>query len=58
GHHLRVDGRFYQFTYGPHCPVPRRVLARLGLQARRIGFTLANLPPASVFRIERRISGC
>lgn len=51
---LRPDGAFYQFTYGPRCPVPSRVLERLGLEAERIGGTLANLPPASVYRLRRR----
>ncbi|RNF85313.1 class I SAM-dependent methyltransferase [Montanilutibacter psychrotolerans] len=51
---LRPGGHFYQFTYGPTCPVPRRVLARLDLQAHRIGGTLLNLPPASVYRIGPR----
>jgi hypothetical protein len=31
------------------CPI----LDRLGLRARRIGGTLCNLPPASVYRISR-----
>lgn len=51
---LRPDASFYQFTYGPNCPVPRRVLDRLGLKAMRIGRTLLNVPPASVYRISRR----
>lgn len=51
---MRPDGRFYQFTYGPFCPVPRPILDRLGLKAQRIGGTLLNLPPASVYRISRR----
>ncbi len=50
---LRPDGAFYQFTYGPLCPVPPRLLNRLGLEAERIGGTLANLPPAAVYRIRR-----
>jgi phospholipid N-methyltransferase len=50
---LRVGGAFYQFTYGPGCPVRTSVLRRLGLTATRIGFVLGNLPPASVYRIER-----
>lgn len=56
---IRTGGHFYQFTYGPRCPVPRPILDRLGLKARRIGTTLQNLPPASVYRISRRhgISG-
>lgn len=52
--HLRHDGAFYQFTYGPRCPIPRFLLDRLGLKATYVGGTLANLPPASVYRISRR----
>jgi phospholipid N-methyltransferase len=51
---LRPDGAFYQFTYGFRCPVPRRLLERLGLKATRTAITLRNLPPAVVYRIERR----
>lgn len=51
--HLSERGAFYQFTYGPRCPAPLPVLERLGLTATCIGRTLANLPPASVYRIER-----
>ncbi len=50
---MRPDGAFYQFTYGPRCPVPSPLLASLGLEAERIGGTLANLPPAAVYRIRR-----
>lgn len=52
--HLRPDGAFYQFTYGPRCPVPRALLDRLGLKATRIGWAFANVPPAAVYRIRRR----
>ena len=52
--YLRPGAAFYQFTYGPRCPVPRAVLERLGLQAQRIGRTVRNLPPAAVYRIHRR----
>ncbi|MBP0579654.1 methyltransferase domain-containing protein [Labrys sp. LIt4] len=52
-HYLRPDGAFYQFTYGPRCPVPRAILSGLGLQAARIGGTFWNLPPAAVYRISR-----
>jgi phosphatidylethanolamine/phosphatidyl-N-methylethanolamine N-methyltransferase len=52
--YLRPGGSFYQFTYGPRCPVPRPILDRLGLKARRIGGKVRNLPPASVYRITRR----
>jgi phosphatidylethanolamine/phosphatidyl-N-methylethanolamine N-methyltransferase len=51
--YLRPDGALYQFTYGPGCPVPSAILKRLGLRAQRIGGTLCNLPPASVYRITR-----
>ena len=51
---LHADGAFYQFTYGPRCPLPRHLLERLDLVAERIGSVLFNLPPASVYRIGRR----
>ena len=53
---LRPDGALYQFTYGFRAPVDRITLDRLGLQSRRIGGTLVNLPPAAVYEIKRRIS--
>jgi phosphatidylethanolamine/phosphatidyl-N-methylethanolamine N-methyltransferase len=52
--HIRQDGAFYQFTYGPRCPVSPLILDRLGLQAEHIGRALANLPPAGIYRIRRR----
>ncbi|MBB5696427.1 class I SAM-dependent methyltransferase [Muricoccus pecuniae] len=51
---MQPGGAFYQFTYGPTCPIPRTLLDRLGLKATRIGGTLANVPPASVYRIRQR----
>ncbi|MDE2155171.1 MAG: phospholipid methyltransferase [Xanthomonadaceae bacterium] len=51
---LHADGAFYQFTYGPRCPLPRQLLEQLDLKAVRIGSALFNLPPASVYRIDRR----
>jgi phospholipid N-methyltransferase len=50
---LQEGGAFYQFTYGLRCPVPRQILRRLGLRAQRIGWVASNIPPASVYRIER-----
>jgi phospholipid N-methyltransferase len=41
----------YLFTYSRRCSVPAVVLDELGLFAERVGTTLCNLPPASVFRI-------
>lgn len=52
--HLHPDGAFYQFTYGPRFPLPQAYLDRYGLKAVRIGRTLANLPPAAVYRVTRR----
>jgi len=52
--HLRRGGMFYQFTYGPRCPLPADLLGRLNLQARRVGSALLNLPPAAVYCISRR----
>jgi phosphatidylethanolamine/phosphatidyl-N-methylethanolamine N-methyltransferase len=51
---MRPGGAFFQFTYGFRCPVPLRLLARLGLTATRVSVALRNLPPAAVYRIERR----
>lgn len=52
--YMRPSGAFYQFTYGPRCPVPRSFLDRLGLHATCVGRALVNVPPASVYRITRR----
>jgi len=51
--HMREEGAFYQFTYGPRCPVPKAILEGLGLEATRIGRTLRNIPPAAVYCISR-----
>jgi phosphatidylethanolamine/phosphatidyl-N-methylethanolamine N-methyltransferase len=52
--YVRPTGCFYQFTYGPRCPVPRPILDRLGLKAVRTGGTFRNIPPAAVYRVSRR----
>jgi len=52
---LRQGGAFYQFTYGLTCPVPRRILDRLGLKATCVGRAYLNIPPAAVYRITRRM---
>lgn len=54
-HHLSAEGAFYQFTYGPICPISRPVLDRLGLKATCTARIMANIPPASVYRIVRRV---
>ena len=53
---LRPDGRFVQFTYGPANPVTREVLDALELTARRASFTWWNVPPATVYVYQRRVS--
>lgn len=47
---LSKDGILVQFTYGPASPVSRRILRRLGLEARRMSWVVENFPPASVWR--------
>src|SRR5687767_13984500 len=34
--YARPSAGFFQFTYGPSCPVPRAALGRLGLDATRV----------------------
>jgi len=55
--HLGPGAAFYQFTYGPRCPVARPILEGLDLTATHVGRTMLNVPPASVYRISRRQSG-
>lgn len=50
---MKPGGALYLFTYGPSCPIPPQVLDHLGLEVERIGGTLANLPPARVYRLRR-----
>ncbi|MBP1852902.1 class I SAM-dependent methyltransferase [Rhizobium halophytocola] len=50
----RNDAAFYQFTYGPRCPVSPRILQGLKLEATLVGATIRNLPPSAVYRIARR----
>ena len=53
---LKPDGRFVQFTYGPANPIAREVLETLGLSSRRASFTWWNVPPATVYVYNRRVS--
>lgn len=53
---LAPGGRFVQFTYGPTSPVPRDVAEELGLHVQRASFTWWNVPPATVYVIERQRS--
>ena len=54
---LAAHGVFHQFTYGGRCPVERAVLGRLGLEATLLRFAPLNLPPAFVYRLQRRRTG-
>lgn len=53
---LAQNGRFILFTYGPANPIVREVMQDLNLGARRGGFTLKNLPPATVYVLTRNRS--
>lgn len=50
---LRPGGSLRMFTYGPGQPVPRAMLARLGLRSDRLAGTVRNLPPATVHALTR-----
>ena len=52
--YLRPGGAFYQFTYGPTCPISRPVLDRLGLKAKLVDRAMLNMPPAAVYKLTRR----
>jgi phosphatidylethanolamine/phosphatidyl-N-methylethanolamine N-methyltransferase len=51
---LRVEGSFYQFTYGLRCPIREHVLDRAGLVSQSLGWVFNNFPPAQVYRLTRR----
>lgn len=51
---LRPAGRFVQFTYVPKCPLSPELRAELGLEARRVSWSLRNLPPAFVYVLRRK----
>ncbi len=53
---LQPEGRFIQFTYGPINPVTREVIEALELSTRRASFTWRNVPPATVYIYQRRVS--
>ncbi len=50
---LAPGGRFVQFTYGNHPPLPLEAIDRLGLCVDRGCRIWANLPPARVYRFRR-----
>ena len=51
---LRPGGSFIQFTYSTRPPVSRDVLHALDLEVARVGQTVRNFPPATVFRFHRQ----
>lgn len=51
---LRPGGGFIQFTYSMRSPVSSDVLDALDLDVTRVGQTVRNFPPATVFRFSRR----
>jgi phospholipid N-methyltransferase len=51
---LRPHGRYHQVTFFGAPPVCSRLLRQLGLRATLLGISPLNLPPAFVYRFERR----
>lgn len=51
---LRPGGAFVQFTYSLRSPVSRDILNALDLDVERVGQTVRNFPPATVFRFFRK----
>lgn len=51
---LKPDGVLQQFTYGARCPVEKTIRRALGLNAKLFDVVALNLPPAFLYRIERR----
>ncbi|MGO4452165.1 SAM-dependent methyltransferase, partial [Phyllobacterium sp. TAF24] len=41
--------------YGPRCPVSKEILDILQLEECFVAKTMRNIPPASVYRIKRRV---
>ncbi|PSJ60213.1 class I SAM-dependent methyltransferase [Pseudaminobacter soli (ex Li et al. 2025)] len=50
---MRPGAALYLFTYGTRCSIDQSLLDRLDLRAARVGHTFRNLPPATVYRVER-----
>jgi phospholipid N-methyltransferase len=50
---LRPGGSFIQFTYSTRPPISRDVLHALDIDVARVGQTVRNFPPATVFRFRR-----
>jgi len=52
---LHQGGALFQFTYGYRCPVHDDVLDWNQWSAERVGWVLANLPPATVYRFQQSV---
>ena len=50
---LQPGGSFVQFTYSLRSPVSQSVMDALDLEVSRVGQTVRNFPPATVFRFTR-----
>jgi phospholipid N-methyltransferase len=50
---LDEDGEFVQFTYSTRSPVSPDIIEQLGLESVRVGQTVRNFPPATVFVFRR-----
>lgn len=50
---MRRGGFLNQITYVPVPPVPAAMRRELGLDVVRVGMTVANFPPAHIFRFHR-----
>jgi len=49
------QGALYLFTYGFRCPVSPSILDKFELSVSLVRFVALNLPPASVYRLSKRI---
>jgi phospholipid N-methyltransferase len=50
---LRPGGVFVQFTYSPCPPLARNIQTALGLEVKKVGTIVRNVPPATVFAYRR-----
>lgn len=51
---LAFKGVFVQFTYGLKSPLPEQALLKSGIIARSVGRVWRNMPPATVWRFEKK----
>jgi phosphatidylethanolamine/phosphatidyl-N-methylethanolamine N-methyltransferase len=52
---MRPGARFYQFTYSHRCPFRTDDLRLLNLKATSIGTSWRNVPPATVYRLQKNL---